>query len=108
MNSVQLIGRLTRDPELRSTSGGKSVGNLRLAVDRRDRDAQPVYIDVVCWDGLAETCAQYLAKGRQVAVIGRLDYREWDADDGAKRSKHEIVAVDVEFLARPRDDEQQS
>src|SRR5205823_4397108 len=73
MNSVQLIGRLTRDPELRSTSGGKSVGNLRLAVDRRDRDADPVYIDVVCWDGLAETCAQYLAKGRQVAVSGRLD-----------------------------------
>jgi single-strand DNA-binding protein len=107
MNSVQLIGRLTRDPELRSTSGGKSVGNLRLAVDRRDRDVDPVYIDVVCWNGLAETCAQYLAKGRQVAVTGRLDYREWDADDGAKRSKHEIVAADVEFLARPRDDEEQ-
>jgi single-strand DNA-binding protein len=108
MNSVQLIGRLTRDPELRSTSGGKSVGNLRLAVDRRDRDADPVYIDVVCWNGLAETCAQYLAKGRQVGVTGRLDYREWDADDGAHRSKHEIIATDVEFLNRPKDHQDQS
>ena len=98
MNSVQLIGRLTRDPELRSTSGGKSVGNLRLAVDRRDRDADPVYIDVVCWNGLAETCAQYLAKGRPVAIDGRLDWREWDAQDGTKRQAVEVIADTVQFL----------
>jgi single-strand DNA-binding protein len=105
MNSVQLIGRLTRDPELRSTSSGKSVGNLRLAVDRRDRDADPVYIDVTVWNGLAETCAQHLGKGRQVAVSGRPDYQEWKADDGSSRSKHEIVAQDVDFLGRPKGDD---
>ncbi len=104
MNSIQLIGRLTQDPELRETNSGKPVGNLRLAVDRRDRDADPVYIDVVVWNGLAETCAQYLTKGRQVAVTGRLEYREWTTDDDAKRSKHEVVADQVEFLARPKDD----
>lgn len=105
MNSIQLIGRLTSDPELRETNTGKPVGNLRLAVDRRDRDADPVYIDVVVWNGLAETCAKYTAKGRQVAVTGRLEYREWTTDDGAKRSKHEVIADNVEFLAKPRGDE---
>ena len=105
MNSVQLIGRLTRDPELRQTPSGKSVGGLRLAVDRRDRDADAIYVDVTVWNALAETCTQHLAKGRQVAVTGRLDYQEWKPDDGSTRSKHEVVASDVEFLARPKGDD---
>ncbi len=105
MNSIQLIGRLTRDPELRSTGSGKPVANMRLAVSRRDRDAAPVYVDVVAYDGLAETCAVHLEKGRQVAVSGRLDYQEWEARDGSgKRSKHSIVAAEVDFLARPNPD----
>jgi single-strand DNA-binding protein len=75
MNSIQLIGHMTRDPELRQTATGKSVGNLRLAVDRRDREAAPVYVDVTVWNAQAETCAQHLAKGRQVGVTRRLDLR---------------------------------
>jgi len=66
VNNIQLIGRLTRDPELRSTKSGKSVANMRLAVSRRDREAAPVYVDVVAYDGLADISAEHLAKGRQV------------------------------------------
>jgi single-strand DNA-binding protein len=105
VNQVQLIGRLTRDVELRSTKGGKPVANMRLAVSRRDRDADPVYVDVVAYQGLAETCAEHLAKGRQVAVSGRLDYQEWE-HEGSKRSKHEVIAAEVDFLARPQQDAQ--
>ena len=104
MNTIQLIGRLTRDPELRSTSGGKSVAEMRLAVPRRDRDAAPVYVDVVAYEGLAEICAKHLDKGRQVAVSGRLDYREWETDEGQRRSKHEVVADQVDFLAKAQRD----
>ncbi len=105
MNQVQLIGRLTRDPELGQTTGGKPVCEIRLAVPRRDRDADPVYVDLVTYDGLAETCAVHLEKGRQVAVTGRLDYSEWEARDGSgKRSKHQVVAAEVDFLARPSTD----
>ncbi len=103
MNSMQLIGRLTRDPELRSTGSGKPVANMRLAVSRRDRDAAPVYVDVVAYDGLAEVCAEHLEKGRQLAVTGRLDYQEWESEHG-KRSKHEVIAAEVDFLARPQQD----
>ncbi len=101
MNQVQLIGRLTRDPELGATTGGKPVCDMRLAVSRRDRDADPVYVDVIAYDGLAETCGAHLEKGRQLAVAGRLDYQEWEARDGSgKRSKHSVVAAEVDFLAR--------
>ena len=102
MNQIQLIGRLTRDVELRSTKGGKPVAKMRLAVSRRDRDADPVYVDVVAYQGLAELCAEHLAKGRQVAVTGRLDYQEWE-HEGTRRSKHEVIAAEVDFLARPAD-----
>jgi len=101
VNSIQLTGRLTRDPELRSTRSGKSVAAMRLAVSRRDRDAAPVYVDVVAFDGLADICAEHLAKGRQVAVTGRLDYQEWE-HEGSKRSKHEVIASEVDFLAKPQ------
>ncbi len=103
MNSIELIGRLTRDPELRSTGSGKPVANMRLAVSRRDRDAAPVYVDVVAYDGLAEVCAEHLEKGRQVAVSGRLDYQQWE-HEGQRRSKHEVIAAEVDFLARPQQD----
>ena len=102
MNQIQLIGRLTRDPELDTTAGGKPVCDMRLAVSRRDRDAAPVYVDVVAWGKLAELCAQHLEKGRQVAISGRLEYSEWEAQDGSKRSKHEVVAGEVEFLAKAK------
>ncbi len=98
MNTINLIGRLTRDPESRSTGSGKAVANMRLAVPRRDRDAEPVYIDVAAFDKLAELCSEHLEKGRQVAVTGRLDYSEWETEGGAKRSAHSVIANDVEFL----------
>ena len=105
MNQIQLIGRLTRDPDLGQTAGGKAVCDMRLAVPRRDRDAAPVYVDLVAYDGLAETCAVHLEQGRQVAVTGRLDYQEWQAPDGSgKRSKHSVVASEVDFLARASTD----
>ena len=102
MNNVQLIGRLTRDPELRNTGSGKAVANMRLAVPRRDRDAAPVYVDVVAFDKLAGLCATHLEKGRQVAVTGRLEYSEWETNEGQKRSSHSVVANDVEFLAKAK------
>jgi len=73
---------------------------MRLAVPRGPNDP-PVYIDVACFATLADTCARQLGKGHQIAVQGRLDYVEWTADDGAKRSKHEVIASRVDFLARP-------
>ncbi len=103
MNSIQLIGRLTRDPELRSTRSGKPVAAMRLAVSRRDREAAPVYVDVVAYDALAKVCAEHLEKGRQVAVSGRLDYQQWE-HEGQRRSKHEVIAAEVDFLARPQQD----
>jgi single-strand DNA-binding protein len=97
MNSVNLIGRLTRDPELRETKGGKPVCTMRLAVNGV-RDEDVTYVDVVTFDKQAEACAGHLAKGRQVAVAGRLSYSEWEADDGSKRSKHEVIGR-VKFLS---------
>ncbi len=104
MDNIQIIGRLTRDAELRQTTSGKSVAAMRLAVPRRDRDAAPVYVDVVAYEGLADICAKHLDKGRQVAVTGRLDYREWETDEGQRRSKHEVVADQVDFLAKAQRD----
>ena len=79
---------------------------MRLAVSRRDRDAAPVYVDVVAYDALAEVCAEHLEKGRQVAVSGRLDYQQW-AHMGQRRSKHEVVASEVDFLARRQQEAQE-
>ena len=105
MNTVQLIGRLTRDPELRYTQTGVATTTLRLAVPRRKRNGEeqpPVYVDVVSFNAQAEAIAEHLAKGRRVAVTGRLEYREWEAKDGSPHSKHEIVADGVEFMDAPK------
>ena len=99
MNTVALIGRLTRDPELRSMNGSdRSVCDLRIAVDNGSHDS--TFIDVATFDKSAEACAEHLSKGRQVGVNGRLVYNEWEAEDGGKRSKHSIVGR-VEFLGSP-------
>lgn len=101
MNTINLIGRLTRDPELRQTNGGTPVCTLRLAVTRRKRngeDQSPVFVDVVSFSAQAEAVATHMAKGRQVAVTGRLDYREWTGPDGSPHSKHEVIAEQVQFL----------
>ncbi len=101
MNSVNLIGRLTRDPELRTTNGGTPVCTLRLAVPRPpkdDGDAGAVFVDVTTFARQAEAVAEHMAKGRQVAVAGRLEYREWTGEDGSPRSRHEVVASQIDFL----------
>jgi single-strand DNA-binding protein len=101
---VTLVGNLTRDPELRQTPGGSSVCQFGVAVGRRYKDGSGQWVDkasffdVVVWGAQGENCAQYLSKGRPVAIDGRLDQRSWDAQDGTKRSKVEIVAENVVFL----------
>ncbi len=106
VNVVVVTGNLTRDPELRSTPGGTSVCKLRVAVNSRRKDGQsgewvdkPNYFDVTVWGAQGENCANYLSKGRPVAVEGRLDWREWEAQDGSgKRQSVEIIANSVQFL----------
>ncbi len=104
LNSVVLIGNLTRDPELRYTPSGLPVCTLRLAVGRNFPNSQGEmetdYFNVVVWRNQAEKCAEYLAKGRQIAVNGRLQSRSWEAADGGKRSAVEVVADRVVFLGR--------
>ena len=101
---VTLVGNLTRDPELRQTPSGSSVCQLGVAVNSSYKDAsgqwveKPNYFDVVVLGPQGENCARYLSKGRQVAVDGRLDQRSWEAQDGTKRSKVEIVAETVMFI----------
>ena len=104
INRVVLVGNLTKDPELRHTPGGTPVCSLRIAVNGRWRDEsgqwvdKPNYFDVTVWGNQGENCAQYLAKGRPVAIDGRLEWREWEAQDGTKRQAVEVVADTVQFL----------
>jgi single-strand DNA-binding protein len=107
LNLIVLIGRLTRDPELRHTGSGVAVAHFTLAVDRpytnqqgeRDTD----FIDVSCWRELAETVAQHLQKGRLVAVQGSLHIRRYETPDGQQRRAAEVNASQVRFLDRPRE-----
>ena len=104
INRVVLVGNLTRDPELRHTPSGTPVCSLRVAVNTRRKDEsgqwvdKPNYFDVTAWGQQGENCAQYLAKGRPVAVDGRLEWREWEAQDGSKRQAVEVIADTVQFL----------
>jgi len=101
LNRVELIGNLGRDPELRHTSGGNPVVNLRLAVNTGFGDNQRVdWFTVIAWNKLAEICNQYLAKGARIFVEGRLQIRQWEGDDGQTRYATEIVANRVLFLDR--------
>jgi single-strand DNA-binding protein len=104
MNSIIVIGRLTRDPELDATPSGTAVCRIRLAIPRRKKEGKDqgaVFVNVVTYGGQATASADYLTKGRQVGVSGRLEYREWTAQDGSPHSVHEVVADHVEFLGHP-------
>lgn len=107
LNRVVLIGRLTRDIELRYTPSGTAVARFNLAVDRpftnRQGEREADFIDVVVWQKLAETCANYIGKGRLVAVDGRLQIRSYDDNQGIRRKAAEVVADTVRFLDRPRE-----
>jgi single-strand DNA-binding protein len=104
INRVTLVGRLTRDPELRALSSGSSVLNLGLAVNGRQKDSsgnwidKPNFFDVKVFGAQADMLANHLAKGRRIGVDGRLDWSSWEAQDGSKRSKVEVVAQSVQFL----------
>lgn len=104
MNTINLVGRLTRDPELEETTGGTPVCRIRLAVPRRKKDGKDqgaVFVNVVAYGGQATAVSDFLTKGRQVAISGRLEYREWTGADNAQRSIHEVIADHVQFLGDP-------
>lgn len=106
VNKVILIGNLGRDPEMRHTQGGRAVANFTLATNERwrDRDGnaqeRTEWHRIVAWDRLAEICTEYLAKGRQAYIEGRLQTREWEDRDGNKRYTTEIVATNMQMLGR--------
>ena len=110
INRVIITGNLTRDPELRSLPSGMSVCSLRIASNTRRKDGlrasgstSPTTSASPCWGAQGENCARFLSKGRPVAIDGRLEWREWQGQDGAKRESVEIVADAVQFLGG-RDD----
>ncbi|GMV37998.1 MAG: hypothetical protein AMXMBFR61_25060 [Fimbriimonadales bacterium] len=106
INRIVLVGRLTRDPELRTTNTGKQVASFRIAVDRAySQEPQADFINVVCWGQTAEFVSNYLTKGRLVGVDGRLQTRTWEDQEGRKRYEFEVVAERVKGLDRPRDSE---
>lgn len=107
LNNVILIGRLTRDVELRHTPSGVAVAKFTVAVDRsfqrEGEEKKTDFIDVVVWRKLAETCAEHIGKGRLVAVEGRLQIRSYDDSQGIRRKAAEVVAETVRFLDRAKD-----
>lgn len=107
LNSVILIGRMVADPELKYTPSGVAVTSFRIAVDRRFKsetgEKQADFIDIVAWKQSAEFAANYLTKGRLVAVQGRIQTRSWVQQDGQKRFKTEVVAESVQGLDRPKE-----
>lgn len=111
MNQIILIGRLTKDPELKYTSSGIAVCSFALAVNRpfaKEGDQTADFITIQTWRKLAENCAKYLSKGRQVGVNGRLQIRSYDGNDGERHWMTEVVADNVEFLSDGQKREKQS
>ncbi len=108
LNRIVLIGRLTKDVDLRFTASGKPTANFTLAVDRPYRNQQGEkeadFIPVVVWNKLAEHCANYIGKGRLVAVDGRLQIRSYDGNDGQRKYITEVVAETVKFLDRAKEE----
>jgi single-strand DNA-binding protein len=106
LNKVMLIGNLTRDPEIRSTNSGQTVASFSVATNRSWNDAQGVrqdaveYVNIVAWGKLAEIVGQIYRKGRRTYVEGRLQTRNWEAQDGTKRQRTEVVASDLILLDR--------
>ena len=106
MNKVFLIGRLSRDPELRHTTSGMAVCQINVAISRRTgqgKEPETDFINVVVWDKQAENVSRYLSKGRQVAVEGRIQTRSYDNNEGKKTYVTEVIATNVEFLGSASD-----
>jgi single-strand DNA-binding protein len=104
LNKVMLIGNVGKDPEMRYTANGSAVTNFTLAVNRNftgsdgERREETEWFDIVTWQKLAETCSQFLQKGKQIYVEGRLQTRSWEGQDGQKRYRTEVHAQTVLFL----------
>jgi single-strand DNA-binding protein len=112
VNKVFLLGRLTRDPELRYTPSGTAVAQFGLAVNRKtgkgdDAKDEPLFVDVVAWQKTAEVVSQYCAKGASLFIEGRLQMDQWEGKDGVKRSRIKVVAENIQFIGgkRAEDDE---
>jgi len=111
LNKCMIIGNLGADPEMRYTANGNAVTTFNVATSRRftdssgERREETEWFRVVTWNRLAETCAQYLHKGRQVYVEGRMQTRSWEGQDGQKRYTTELIADDVRFLGGGRQEE---
>ena len=106
LNSVILKGGLTRDPELRHTQSGTAIAKFGLAIsekfkgkDGTDRE-NTCYVDIDAWGRLGENCAQYLRRGSEALVLGKLQFEQWEAKDGTKRSKLSVRATDVQFIGK--------
>lgn len=107
INQVNLMGRLTRDPELRQTSAGTEIATFSVAVDRQGKEDTTDYFDVTAWGKLAEIVGKYTQKGSQVHVAGRLQLDRWESN-GEKKQKVSVVANDVVFVGAPANQEQSS
>lgn len=104
-NKVILMGNLTKDPELRYTSGGTAICNLGLAINRKytqnnEQKEEVCFVTISVWSKQAENCTEYLSKGSSVLVEGRLRQNNWETEDGQKRSRLEVVAESVQFLSK--------
>lgn len=109
LNKVILLGNLTRDPELRYTPSGTAVSTFGLAMNRRYRQGdewkeEVCFVDVVTYGRQAETAGEYLSKGSMALIEGRLQWRSWESESGQKRSKHEVVAANIQFMPRGREE----
>jgi len=111
INRVVLTGNLTADPQLNETPSGTKVCNIRLACNTRRKDAngdwvdKPNYFNITVWGGQGETVAKHTSKGRPVAIDGRIEWREYETEDGAKRQTYDVIADSVQFLGAPPSDE---
>lgn len=103
MNKLTIIGNLTRDPELRTTTSGVNVCSFTVAVNKRnkkDGEQEADFFRVSAWRGLADVCSKYLAKGRKVAVVGSVSLHTYESQNGKQGASLEVVADDVEFLSQ--------
>lgn len=108
MNKVILMGRLARDPDVRTTQGGKSVARMTLAVDRRkgaDGQQDADFLALIAWEKIADIAANYLHKGSKILVEGRLQSRSYDAQDGSKRYVTEVIVSNLEFCESKRQED---
>ena len=106
LNRIEIIGNVGKEPEMRFTPSGKSVTSFSVAVNSKFGETETTeWFNIVAWNKLAETCNQYLQKGQQVFVEGRLQTRTWDSDDGIKHYKTEVIANRVLFLGKRKESE---